>query len=59
LLLSHADGYIFTAIPAVAAIMQLLDGSIRSPGLFTQGEIVEPERFLKDLERMGIEIKEN
>ncbi len=57
LLLRHADGYVFTAIPAAATILQLLDGSIRKPGLFTQGEIVEPVRMLKDMERMGIEIR--
>jgi hypothetical protein len=59
LLLRHEDGYVFTAIPAAAAILQLLDGSARKPGLFTQGEIVEPARLLKDMERMGIEVTPN
>jgi NAD(P)-dependent dehydrogenase (short-subunit alcohol dehydrogenase family) len=54
LTLRHEDGYVFTAIPAAATILQLLDGSSRKPGLFTQGEIVEPVRLLKDMERMGI-----
>ena len=54
LLLSHEDGYVFTAIPAAAAILQYLDGSIRKPGLFTQGEIVDPKRLLEDMQRMGI-----
>jgi len=57
LMLRHADGYVFTAIPAAATILQLLDGTSRKPGLFTQGEIVEPVRLLKDMERMGISIQ--
>jgi hypothetical protein len=59
LMLRHEDGYVFTAIPAAAAILQLLDGSIRKPGLYTQGEIVEPARLLKDMERMGISIQQS
>ncbi|MBM3150646.1 MAG: hypothetical protein FJZ96_00335 [Chloroflexi bacterium] len=58
LLLSHPDGYFFTAAPAAAAILQWLDGTIRKPGLYTQGEIVEPERLLKDIEQMGISVKQ-
>jgi len=55
----HEDGYVFTAIPAVACLLQLLDGSIRQPGLHWQGLLVEPERFLADMARMGIDIEEN
>jgi saccharopine dehydrogenase-like NADP-dependent oxidoreductase len=58
LLLSHPDGYFFTAAPAAAALLQWLDGSGRRPGLFTQGEWVEPVRLLADLERMGISISQ-
>ncbi len=59
LMLRHADGYVFTAIPAAATILQLLDGTLRKPGLFTQGELVEPARLLKDMERMGVDIRAN
>jgi saccharopine dehydrogenase-like NADP-dependent oxidoreductase len=57
MLLSHADGYVFTAVPVVATILQWLDGSIRKPGLFTQGELVQPERLIRDMQRMGIAVQ--
>lgn len=56
--LEHEDGYVFTAIPAVACLLQILDGSIRKPGLHWQGLLVEPGRFLGDMEHMGIGVKE-
>lgn len=55
--LSHKDGSYFTAIPVVACLLQYLDGSIKKPGLWLQANVVEPNRFMKDLERMGINIK--
>jgi saccharopine dehydrogenase (NAD+, L-lysine-forming) len=55
--LSHEDGYTLTAIPVVACLLQYLDGSIRKPGLWTQAGIVEPERLMGDLERMGIAVQ--
>ncbi|MDH3367892.1 MAG: hypothetical protein OEO17_08610, partial [Gemmatimonadota bacterium] len=39
--------------PAVAALLQYLDGSIRKPGLWQQALVVEPRRFMADLERLG------
>jgi saccharopine dehydrogenase (NAD+, L-lysine-forming) len=53
----HEDGYMFTAIPVVACLLQYLDGSIKNPGLWTQANIVEPNRLMSDMERMGIEVK--
>jgi saccharopine dehydrogenase (NAD+, L-lysine-forming) len=52
----HADGYEFTAIPVVACLLQYLDGSIRRPGLWMMGHLVDPSRLLVDMERMGIRI---
>lgn len=57
LLLYHEDGYAFTAIPAAACLLQVLDGSIRRPGLWLQANAVEPERFMGDLERLGITVQ--
>jgi saccharopine dehydrogenase (NAD+, L-lysine-forming) len=57
--LSHPDGYWFTAIPTVACLLQVLDGSVRKPGLWFQANIVEPVRLMKDMQRMGIEIQES
>lgn len=56
--ISHDDGYVFTAIPTVACLLQLLDGSVRKPGLHWQALLVKPERFFANMERMGIEFKE-
>ncbi|WP_375772726.1 saccharopine dehydrogenase NADP-binding domain-containing protein [Archangium gephyra] len=54
LTLSHADGYAFTAIPVVACLLQYLDGTARRPGLWLQAHVAEPERMLRDMERMGV-----
>jgi len=55
---SHPDGYMFTAIPVVACLLQYLGGSIQKPGLWTQANIIEPARLMRDMQRMGVEIKE-
>ena len=55
--LSHADGYDFTAIPVVACLLQWLEGGARRPGLATMGNIVEPLRFVADLERLGVGVE--
>lgn len=57
--LSHVDSYVLTAIPVVATLLQYLDGTARKPGLWFQGEVVEPERFFSDIRRMGISMKQN
>ena len=56
LTLYHIDGYMFTAIPVVACLLQWLDGSIRQPGLWYLAQIVEPARFMQDMQRMGVEV---
>ena len=57
--LYHRDGYMMTAIPTVACLLQYLDGTIRKPGLWYQAHIVEPERFLNDMSRLGVEVTKN
>ena len=57
LTVAHEDGYAFTAIPAVACLLQLLDGSIRKPGLWLQANVVEPKRLIVDMIRMGVEVR--
>ncbi len=52
--ISHPDGYLFTAIPVAACLLQYLDGSINQPGLFLQAHVVEPRRFMRDMQSMGI-----
>jgi saccharopine dehydrogenase (NAD+, L-lysine-forming) len=53
---AHADGYVLTAAPMVACLLQMLDGSAREPGLHLQALLVEPARFLQDLQTMGVEV---
>lgn len=54
--LCHEDEYVFTAIPVVACLLQYLDGSARKPGLHLMGQVVEPNRLLNDMKRMGIDV---
>jgi saccharopine dehydrogenase (NAD+, L-lysine-forming) len=56
--LSHGDGYWFTAIPVAACVKQLLEGTIRRPGLHMMGHLVDPEPFLKDMRTMGVSVEE-
>lgn len=53
----HEDGYMLTAIPVVACLLQYLDGSLRKPGLWTQANIVEPNRLITDIERLGVDVR--
>jgi len=52
----HADGYVLTAAPMVACLLQVLDGTARRPGLHFQALLAEPERMLSDMKRMGVEV---
>ena len=58
-IISHPDGYLFTAIPVAACLLQVLDGTIGKPGLWLQAQIVEPNRFMQDMQRMGISVQMN
>lgn len=61
LMISHDDGYLLTAIPIVATLLQYLatDGNdaIRKPGLWMQGTVVKPTKFMKDMEMMGAQFQ--
>jgi saccharopine dehydrogenase (NAD+, L-lysine-forming) len=56
LVVFHADGYVLTAAPMVATLLQVLDGSARKPGLHFQALLADPERLLADMQRMGVEV---
>jgi len=53
---SHEDGYELTAIPVVACLEQVLDGSARRPGLWMMGHLVDPLRLFRDMEEMGARV---
>ncbi|HEY9853614.1 MAG TPA: saccharopine dehydrogenase NADP-binding domain-containing protein [Leptolyngbyaceae cyanobacterium] len=55
--LEHQNGYLLTAIPVVACLLQYLDGSIKKPGLWWQGNIVEPNQMLEDIRRLGVNVE--
>jgi saccharopine dehydrogenase (NAD+, L-lysine-forming) len=57
LISEHTNVYDFTVIPVIACLKQYLDGSIRKPGLWMMGHLVEPDRLFEDLEHMGIRIE--
>jgi len=52
--LSHQDGYVLTAVPVVACLLQYFDNEINQTGLYFQANVVEPTLFLRDIERLGI-----
>ena len=52
----HEDGYMVTAVPAAACLLQILDGSARQPGVHFQAHIVEPTRFMDDMACLGITV---
>ncbi len=55
--ISHKDGYIGTAIPVVATILQLIENNLKKSGSYTMGEFVDLTRFKKDILSMGMSLK--
>lgn len=55
--LRHPDAYYFTAAATMVCLLQYLDGSIRRPGLHMMGWVIDPERVLTDLEKLGIHVE--
>lgn len=55
----HPDPYVHTAIPVISCLLQYLDGTINKPGLWMMGHIVDPARFLSDMERQGMKVAVN
>jgi saccharopine dehydrogenase (NAD+, L-lysine-forming) len=54
--LTHNDAYVLTAVPVVACLLQYQNGSIGTPGLWFQANLVEPTQFFRDIERLGVRI---
>jgi saccharopine dehydrogenase (NAD+, L-lysine-forming) len=42
-----------TAIPVVAALLQVLDGTARRPGMWMMGHLMDPVRLMADMAAMG------
>jgi saccharopine dehydrogenase-like NADP-dependent oxidoreductase len=53
----HRSAYDFTVIPVIATLKQYADGSIKKPGLWMMGHIVDPDRLFGDMEQMGVGIE--
>lgn len=53
----HDDGFFFTSAPVVACLRQYLDGSLKKPGLWFMGTIVDDSRLMEDMKQMGIKIQ--
>ena len=55
--ISGDDGYLMTAAPVVACLRRLLEGSIRRPGVWLQGQLVDPDDFFTDLASFGLTVE--
>jgi len=53
----HDDVYEFTAMPVAAFLDQYLDGTAKLPGLWMMGHLVDPVRFVEELERQGAQVE--
>ena len=50
----HDDGYVATAIPALSCLLQVLDGTVKKPGIHMMGHAVDVARFIDDMGRLGM-----
>ena len=55
--ISGDDGYLMTAAPVVACLRRILDGCIRRPGVWLQGQLVDPDDFFTDLASFGLSVE--
>lgn len=55
--LFHPDPYLFTAIAAVAGVLQYLRGHGRKSGLWFAGHLYDPQEALQDMQRMGVKVQ--
>ncbi len=55
--IGHEDAYIATAIATIAGVLQLLDGAVKEPGVIIMGHHVEPERYVEDVKRLGMNVQ--
>ncbi len=53
----HDDAFLFTSAPVVACLRQYFDGSLKKPGLWFMGTMVDDLRLMEDMKQMGIKIK--
>lgn len=54
---SHSDAYFLTAASAASCLLQYGDGGVKQPGLWLQADVVEPIRFFRDLEQLGVTVQ--
>jgi hypothetical protein len=50
----HGDGYVATAIPTLSCLLQVLDGTLKKPGVQMMGHAVDAARFIDDMGRLGM-----
>ena len=55
----HEDGYILTAIPTVACLLQYLEGALARPGLHLMAHLVDPARLMSEIARMGAAVADS
>ncbi|GBC96702.1 Lysine 6-dehydrogenase [bacterium HR16] len=56
--LYHPDPYLFTAIAAVAGVLQYLRGHGRRAGLWLAGHLYNPQEALRDIQTMGVKMQQ-
>jgi len=56
--INSADAFEFTAIAVIASLKQYLDNSINNPDLYLMGNVVDENRIIEDLKKMGLQINE-